>query len=203
MLTGEGELGIAAKADRFLMNRFPKYLDPAMWSKSGWVHNPHFKSWLDNVARQASAVTEQGAKGAIGGFIADPQHPETSIPTGALGGAIPGAGAAIMNSPIGRFLGRNAIPGLASYLAYHGLTSAGLPGGWHTALGSALTLPIAHSMRWFHSPIGRRLRQIGEKLVDETGRVIGEYIAPHTAPVTGYGAGKGQRKAREELEKYD
>lgn len=117
--------------------------------------------------RTAGRTVDAAAKGATAGAITNPDDPATGATVGAVGGAaMPAAGAA-MRSQTGQWLGGHLLPsGLAS-IAASGLT--GLP-PW-------MTFPVIHSIRWYSSPLGRKLYQSGRWITDQSGRVIGEIPA--------------------------
>ena len=133
-------------------------------------------------SRAANIVTGTGkavdtiAKGAQAGAIANPDDPSTGAVVGGVAGAIPGvAGPALRTEPM-KWIGGHMLPSAISGTL--GMV-AGIP-PW-------ISYPVAHSIRWHSSPIGRRLIRAGRFITDQSGRVIGEYVPGGAA-----GAAAGQ-----------
>jgi len=117
-------------------------------------------------------VVDAAAKGAEAGAIANPEDPGAGA---MVGGAAGGAGAVVgpaMRSPMGQWLGGHVPTSGLSHLAATAATAAGAP-PW-------MTYPLAHSIRWYSSPLGRKLHFAGRWITDQTGRIIGE-IPPGVA----------------------
>jgi hypothetical protein len=128
------------------------------------------------IARGAGAAE----RGAVGGAIADPEHPGAGAAAGAIGGAIPGAAGDILRSRAGQSIGAHGLAGIATagviYALHHG---AGLP----YELVAGLAIP---GIRWTRTPSGRMVHLVGERLVDAAGQIVGHI----PAGVAGFAAGR-------------
>ena len=174
MMMGGGEMRLGELLARNLPKNIP-YLQMAKYFGGpwrGWGINPAFTR-AQKVAKVGGDVAEAGARGAAGGAIANPENPGQGAAVGAaaapLGPLVKGA----VHSPLGRFLGEHGAPS-AAYAAAHAAT--GIP--FHP-LGAAIT--------WHSSPLGRKLRRLGSRIVDEFGDLVGTVMTPQTS---GYVAGR-------------
>ena len=111
-------------------------------------------------AGRVGRAAEPAVIGGAAGMVEDPEHPGRGALEGAIGTtALRGLGRG-MQTRTGRWLGRYAAPE-ALYAAISHAT--GIP--YWSGLGPFIL--------WHTSPLGRPLRWAGDRLVDNTGRVIG------------------------------
>lgn len=143
--------------------------------RTGWTFNPALgRSGTRSAMKWAGRTgntAEAAGRGALAGAIANPDDPQTGAVTGAVGGAgAPIAGAAL-RSQLGKFLGTMSLPEIASYIATHKL---GVP--YYPVAGPLLI--------WHQSPVSRQLRRVGNKIFDSAGRLV----ASVRSEVAGYSA---------------
>src|SRR5215475_1515794 len=133
---------------------------------------------VQRTAKGVGRGAETAARGAAAGAVADPEHPGAGAAGGAVAGALPSAVGATLQSPAGRWFGSHMLP----YAVAHGAAEAGshlgIPRGWTWGT-------VAPNILWYHSPMGRSLRVVGENIIDSTGAIIGRI----PSGVTGYETG--------------
>lgn len=154
LLMGPGELKWGAK----LASKFPK----AVWGGPGQGFKAVARPWLERTGRSAEGVVRGGAAGAI----TDPQDPAAGAVGGAaLGGLAPSVGA-LAKSQAGQWMGgvaaRNVPWAALAAVADH----MGVPREWLWTAG------LPELLRWYHSPVGRRLTQAGRSMARAGGRGI-------------------------------
>jgi hypothetical protein len=136
-----------------------------MMAGPGWARAAGYIPKAYRYARAGVEGVEAAAKGALGGAVANPDDPKTGAMSGAAGSMLPGAlGQGLRSAPV-KFMGRWMLPETA-WALLHGYT--GVP--FYSGLGPLVA--------WHTSPFGRALRNTGEKIVDQTGRLIGSRVTP-------------------------
>jgi hypothetical protein len=128
------------------------------------------------IARGAGAAE----RGAVGGAIADPEHPGQGAVAGAVGGAIPGAAGGVLRSGIGRSLGAHGLGSLAAFGVMHAFHT-GVPVS--DEIITSLAIP---GLRWTRTPSGQKVHLVGNKIVDAAGQIVGHI----PAGVAGFAAGR-------------
>jgi len=148
----------------------------------GGVTTGFLRPSLGRLAPTVGNLAERAFKGAAGGALADPEHPGSAAAGGAAAGLIPGAGGAALRSRVMR--------GLGGLLAVEGTWYAA-----HKAFDVPF-YPIAGPLIVWHSgPIGRMLRRAGNKIMDNTGKVVGHIPAGAMGYFAGPTVGQGAREA--------
>lgn len=111
-------------------------------------------------AGRAGRAAEPAVIGGVAGAVENPDDPGRGAVTGAIAGPAARLLGRGMQTRSGRWLGRYAVPE-ALYAAISHAT--GIP--YWSGLGPFIL--------WHTSPLGRPLRWAGDRLVDNTGRIIG------------------------------
>ena len=126
-------------------------------------------------AGMAGDVAGTAAGGAVGGALANPDDPGR----GAVAGMVAGPAGKVLGpafrSPTARWAASHALP----LAVAEGVTQA-------TGLSRGVTYP---NIIWYYSPVGRKLHGVGDKIMDEFGRIIGR-IGPMAAGYAGSAAGQ-------------
>jgi hypothetical protein len=106
--------------------------------------------------KRGTKAAEVPLKGAAGGALGDPEHPEEGAVAGAIGSTVPplALGTAAAKFGLGHLL-----PASVAGLAH-----------------SQFNIPrhvAGRNISWYYSPIGRQLHRVGHWIVDHTGKIIG------------------------------
>jgi|SRR5215472_13064927 len=154
----------------------------------GLVPGPTART-LTRAAPTISRMAGQSVKGALGGALGDPEHPGSAAAGGAAAGLVPTPVGKALRSPVGRWMGGVGLTEGAFQAAHH-LT--GLP--YYPLMGPLIV--------WHSGPVGRGLRRVGNRIVDETGRIVGHIPAGATGYFAGPTVGEGGREAAETAKEY-
>ena len=127
--------------------------------------------------RGGGNLAELSARGAAGGAMGSPDDPLPGAAMGAALGPLAKGASLGAKTGIGQQLGRLA----ATEGAFYGL---------HELTGVPYYPVVGPLIVWHSSPIGKRLRRIGDKFVDQAGKVIGQ-VGPRASQAGGYAAGSG------------
>lgn len=111
-------------------------------------------------AKKLGTAGEIGAHGALGGVLADPEHPGQGAEAGAAGAVAGKAGSKVLRSKLGQHLG-DLLAREGTYRVLHDMF--GIP---YYPLAGPLII-------WRSSPIGKTLHKVGGNIMDSTGRIIG------------------------------
>jgi hypothetical protein len=188
-LMGPGEARLGNLAREAIERFWPEATKVAYRGRGFAGEAPQIREALPHPAQQfadrwahRANVAEQMGRGAIPGAMGDPNDPLTGAGVGAITGGLASPIAAGMQSSVGRFMGAHAAPAALWGLLH---SATGLPYHDALALGPLIT--------WYASPVGKRLREVGGKIVTETGRIVGEIAQkqPRTLQAGGYAAGSG------------
>jgi len=145
---------------------------------------------LGRLAPTIGNLAERSFKGAVGGALGDPENPGRAAAGGAAAGLVPGAGGAGLRSWASRSLG--------------GLLA--VEGTWYAA-HKAFDIPfhpLFGPLIVYHGgPVGRMIRRAGNKIMDNTGKVVG-HIPPgamgfFAGPTVGQGGAEAPETIRDAL----
>jgi hypothetical protein len=160
-----GTPGVGAeRAAAWALPRFWSRFPPYAFRGGQFVTTPAAR--IGNAAGTAARATDTVAKGAIAGAVSDPDHPLEGAAMGAAGGAVPGVLSPAMRSRTMRSLGGSMAASMGGEAILQLMLKQSVP--WYAIW------PVVHNVRWHTRPVGAMLHRVGNNIVDQAGRIVGE-----------------------------